>query len=93
LLQGNRPAGRVLKLPSAFRAHRHPAWFFIIRVTFPQRRCNAPTSDRAPIQAIYELKGDELHITFPPTVNQEGQEQTTVVILKKLSGEKEMLGQ
>ena len=42
---------------------------------------------------FYELKGDELHITFPPATNQEGQQQTTVVILKRLSGENEMLGQ
>ncbi len=42
---------------------------------------------------FYELKGDELRITFPPATNQQGQQQTTVVILKRLSGEKEMLGQ
>jgi len=42
---------------------------------------------------FYELRGDELHITFPPGVSAGGQQQTTVVILKRLSGEKEMLGQ
>jgi hypothetical protein len=45
------------------------------------------------LKRFYELKGDELHITFPPALNQDGQQQTTVVILKRLSGEKEMLGQ
>jgi hypothetical protein len=45
------------------------------------------------LKRYYELKGDELHITFPPVINQDGQPQTTMVILKRLSGEKEMLGQ
>jgi hypothetical protein len=56
---------------------------------------NAPTALATgnTFKRFYELKGDELHITFPPAANQEGQEQTTVVILKRLSGEKEMLGQ
>ena len=42
---------------------------------------------------FYELSGDELRITFPPGISVGGQQQTTVVILKRLSGEKEMLGQ
>ena len=44
------------------------------------------------LKRFYALKGDELHITFPPATNQDGQLQTTIVILKRLSGEKEMLG-
>jgi hypothetical protein len=42
---------------------------------------------------FYEVKGNELHITFPPARGQDGQQQNTVVILKRLSGEREMLGQ
>ena len=42
---------------------------------------------------FYKLQGDELRITFPPGIGAGGQQQTTVVILKRLSGEKEMLGQ
>jgi hypothetical protein len=45
------------------------------------------------LRRYYELKGDELHITFPPAINQDGQPQTTIVILRRLSGEKEMLGE
>ncbi|MEO8258980.1 MAG: lipocalin-like domain-containing protein [Acidobacteriota bacterium] len=40
----------------------------------------------------FELVGDEIHLTFPPTVNPQGQETTTLVTLKRISGEKEMLG-
>jgi hypothetical protein len=43
------------------------------------------------LKRFYALKGNELQITFPPTTNQDGQQQTTIVVLKRLSGEKEML--
>jgi len=36
--------------------------------------------------------GDEVHLRFPVTVNQQGQEMTTLVTMKRLSGERDMLG-
>ena len=42
---------------------------------------------------FYKLKGDQLQITFPPAMTQDGQQQNTIVILKRLSGSNEMLGQ
>jgi hypothetical protein len=39
----------------------------------------------------FELIGNEIHLKFPPTVNPQGQETTTLVTLKRLSGEAEML--
>ncbi len=38
-----------------------------------------------------EMKGNEVTIKFPPTRNQQGQDTTTWVTLRRLSGEKEML--
>jgi hypothetical protein len=43
------------------------------------------------LKRFYELKGTELSITFPPGTNQQGQQTTTLVTLKRLSGAKEML--
>jgi hypothetical protein len=43
------------------------------------------------LKRFYGLKGTELKIRFPVTKNQQGQETTTLVTLKRLSGEKEML--
>ena len=43
------------------------------------------------LKRFYDLKGEELHIRFPPATNQQGQQQTTFVTLRRLSGEKEML--
>jgi len=43
------------------------------------------------LKRFYELNGTELTIRFPVTRNQQGQETTTLVKLKRLSGEKEML--
>ena len=43
------------------------------------------------LKRFFELKGTELNIRFPATRNQQGQETTTLVRLKRLSGEKEML--
>jgi hypothetical protein len=43
------------------------------------------------LKRFYELKGTDLNIRFPVTRNQQGQETTTLVKLKRLSGEKEML--
>jgi hypothetical protein len=39
------------------------------------------------------ISGDELTVQLPATRNQQGQEAQTVVILKRLSGAREMLGQ
>jgi len=41
----------------------------------------------------FELVGSEIHLKFPPTLNPQGQETTTLVTLKRLSGEAEMLPQ
>ena len=41
----------------------------------------------------FELVGDEIHLKFPPTVNPQGQETTTLVTLKRLSGAAAMLPQ
>jgi hypothetical protein len=38
------------------------------------------------LKRFYELKGEEVDIKFPVTVNQQGQETTTYVTLKRLSG-------
>jgi len=43
------------------------------------------------LKRFFELEGNELHIRFPPGTNQQGQRTTTLVTLKRLSGEKEML--
>ena len=43
------------------------------------------------LKRSFEIVGDEIHLTFPPTLNQQGQEQTTLVTLKRLSGEADML--
>lgn len=45
----------------------------------------------ATLEREYELRGDELHLRFPPTIIQ-GQERETRVRLKRLSGAAEMLG-
>jgi hypothetical protein len=43
------------------------------------------------LRRFYEITGDELNLKFPAVTNQ-GQEIRTVVTLKRISGEKEMLG-
>ena len=43
------------------------------------------------LKRSFEIVGDEIHLKFPPTINQQGQEQTTLVTLKRLSGEADML--
>jgi hypothetical protein len=43
------------------------------------------------LKRFFELKGTELNIRFPVARNQQGQETTTLVKLKRLSGEKEMI--
>ena len=42
------------------------------------------------LRRFYEIAGDELNLKFPPVTNQ-GQEIRTVVTLKRISGEKEMM--
>ena len=44
------------------------------------------------LKRFAEVVGPEIHLKFPPTMNR-GQESTTLVTLKRLSGEAEMLGQ
>ena len=43
------------------------------------------------LKRFAEIEGDEIHLKFPPALNQ-GQEVTTLVTLKRLSGESDMLG-
>jgi hypothetical protein len=43
------------------------------------------------LKRFAEVEGSEIHLRFPPTTNR-GQESTTLVTLKRLSGEAEMLG-
>jgi hypothetical protein len=43
------------------------------------------------LKRFYEIAGSELNLKFPPVINQ-GQEVRTVVTLKRLSGEADMLG-
>jgi hypothetical protein len=43
------------------------------------------------LKRFAEVVGSEIHLKFPPTMNR-GQESTTLVTLKRLSGEAEMLG-
>jgi hypothetical protein len=43
------------------------------------------------LKRFYELKGTELDIRFPPGTNQQGQQTTTLVTLRRLSGEQETL--
>ncbi|MEP7310291.1 MAG: lipocalin-like domain-containing protein [Acidobacteriota bacterium] len=43
------------------------------------------------LKRFAEVVGSEVHLKFPPTMNR-GQESTTLVTLKRLSGEAEMLG-
>lgn len=44
------------------------------------------------LKRFAEIEGSEIHLKFPPTMNQ-GQESTTLVTLKRLSGEADMMGQ
>jgi hypothetical protein len=44
------------------------------------------------LKRFAEVEGTEIHLKFPPALNQ-GQETTTLVTLKRLSGEADMLGQ
>jgi hypothetical protein len=43
------------------------------------------------LKRFYELKGTDLNIRFPPATNQQGQQTTTLVTLRRLSGVKEMV--
>jgi hypothetical protein len=43
------------------------------------------------LKRFYEITNDEINLKFPTVMNQ-GQEVRTVVTLKRLSGEKDMLG-
>jgi hypothetical protein len=44
------------------------------------------------LRRFYEVRGDELHLTFPPTANRQGRQTSTYVRLRRLSGADEMLG-
>ena len=41
---------------------------------------------------FFEVRGDELHLTFPPGANREGRRTSTYVRLRRLSGASDMLG-
>ena len=43
------------------------------------------------LRRFVEISGDQVTVRFPPTRNQQGQETTTLVTLKRLSGEADML--
>jgi hypothetical protein len=43
------------------------------------------------LRRFVEMSGDEVLVRFPPTRNQQGQDTTTLVTLKRLSGEADML--
>jgi hypothetical protein len=49
------------------------------------------TPTRAPSVIVYIPSGDEVNLRFPVVRNQQGQETTTLVTMKRLSGEKDML--
>jgi hypothetical protein len=44
------------------------------------------------LKRFYELKGNDLNIRFPVNTNQQVQQTTTLVTLRRVIGEKEMLG-
>jgi hypothetical protein len=44
------------------------------------------------LKRFFELKGEEVEIKFPITTNQQGQQTTSLVTLKRLSGDAAMLG-
>jgi hypothetical protein len=50
------------------------------------------TSSGTILKRFYEPNGDEVNIKFPIQVNQQGQQTTTYVTLKRLSGDAAMLG-
>jgi len=43
------------------------------------------------LRRFVELSGNEVTVRFPPTTNQQGQQSTTLVTLRRLSGEADML--
>jgi hypothetical protein len=43
------------------------------------------------LKRSFEIDGKEIHLKFPPTVNQSGEQTTTLVTLERLSGDAEML--
>lgn len=43
------------------------------------------------LKRFYDLQGRDLNIRFPPTTNPQGQQQATLVTLRRLSGATEML--
>lgn len=45
------------------------------------------------LKRFYELSGNDLDIRFPPATSPQGQQTTTLVTLRRLSGEAEMLPQ
>jgi len=65
----------------------HPGW-----VVHHQLQVLAQLGGNASLDRMYEIKGDELHLTFPPSTVQ-GQQRQTVVTMRRLSGEREMMGE
>ena len=62
-------------------------------MVFHQILAGAGSLSGSTLKRFYELKGTDLNIRFPPGTNQQGQQSTTFVNLRRLSGEKEMLRQ
>ena len=60
-------------------------------MVFHQILCGISPVSGTTLKRFFELNGTELNIRFPVTRNQQGQETTTLVKLKRLSGGKEML--
>jgi hypothetical protein len=64
----------------------HPGW-----VVHHQLFTIAPGGNGS-LDRTYEVVGNEVHLSFPP-VTVQGQQRQTLVTLKRLSGEREMLGE
>jgi hypothetical protein len=64
----------------------HPGW-----VVHHQLFTIAPGANGS-LDRMYEMVGDELHLTFPPNTVQ-GQQRQNLVTMKRLSGEREMMGE
>jgi hypothetical protein len=60
-------------------------------MVFHQILAGAGSLQGSTLKRFYELKGTDLNIRFPPGTNQQGQQTTTLVTLRRLSGEREML--
>jgi hypothetical protein len=60
-------------------------------MVFHQILAGASAGTGGTLKRPLEMKGNEVTIKFPPTRNQQGQENTTWVTLRRLSGEADMI--